>query len=277
MRYFFGVDLGKREDYSALAMIEYDHGLYHLRWLWRWPTGTEYRVVAAHTAEWVAKLPWGQRALVVDGTGVGDAVVELFKSVRLDPIEVVLTGGKNTTRTGRRWHTPRESLFSVLLVALEQRTLRVTGKLDLVQTFLAEMDAMPSRPAPDPSHDTEAYRAGRQQPHDDLVFAVALACWWASLWAKALPPLDLPGALGGLRKSRTWPTSPTDDKRVRLPQRLFAEDVQGLGAASQLAAMEQSWERQKQETYDQQRSAYEQQRRERWKARHQDEGSQGAV
>jgi hypothetical protein len=166
--------------------------------------------------------------------------------------------------------------LSVLQVALEWRRLRISSELDLARMLLAELDAMPTRPQPDASRDTEAYLAWRTQPHDDLVFAVGLAAWWCSLWAKALPPLDLPGALGGLRKSRTWRVGPTTDGRVHLPRRLFAEDVQGLGAASQMAAEAAAWEAQKTEAYDAQRAAYEQQRRERMAERRAQDGGQGA-
>jgi hypothetical protein len=82
MQHYFGVDLGKREDFSALAMIEHDVGQpqapYNVRWLWRWPRETDYRTVVAHTAQWMARVSPGQRALVVDASGVGDAVVEMF-------------------------------------------------------------------------------------------------------------------------------------------------------------------------------------------------------
>jgi hypothetical protein len=273
MRYFFGLGLGKLVDYSALAIVESIpvpgdvRPLLHVRELYRWDKGTDYQRIVADTAALMRPVSPGLRALVVDGTGVGDAVVEQFEHVRLDPIAVVLHGGKNTTHMGRRWHCPRESLLAVLVVALEQHTLRVLRGLPMAPSLLEELDAMPTRPlAPEPSQATDAYSAGRQLPNDDLVFAVALACWWAQKWAKACPPIDL-RVLNGLRKPSTWHIGPTTDQRVRLPQRLYAEDVAGLGAASQIAAYDEAWEAQKASAYDQARQHYEAEKRARWPER----------
>ena len=89
--YFLGIDLGKRRDHTAIAVVErrqtIDRGFDHVAWrhtssprpdewlvrrLERLPLGTPYTTVADHLVE-LDHHPMlqGQSTIVVDATGVG--------------------------------------------------------------------------------------------------------------------------------------------------------------------------------------------------------------
>src|SRR5687768_920726 len=92
VRIFIGLDIGQRQDYTALAYIERhqrgsEPATYRVRRLKRW-IGESYSGVIV--PELVDRLPaWGltiDDVLVVDETGVGTAVVDMFCMARLPTV-----------------------------------------------------------------------------------------------------------------------------------------------------------------------------------------------
>src|SRR5438045_1798452 len=81
--YFAGVDLGQRQDPTALAVVEWGGhaAVLSLRHLERMPLGTPYTEVVQRVSRRMRsrQLAGGQRHLIVDGTGVGPAVVDLLR------------------------------------------------------------------------------------------------------------------------------------------------------------------------------------------------------
>src|SRR5262245_46408789 len=98
--YFVGLDLGQRQDYTALSVIE-RHGrevanptaaqrekpsaMYLVRHLKRYELGTPYPAIVADVAATLQKEPLNQSrsTLVLDATGVGTPVVDMFKREQL--------------------------------------------------------------------------------------------------------------------------------------------------------------------------------------------------
>jgi hypothetical protein len=187
--YILGLDLGQRRDYSALAIVERlwkahpdDEGRqvshYGIRHLRRWPLGTSYTAVAADLAALVRQPPLHWPVLVVDQTGVGQAVVDflVMRSLSATLERVVITSGQQVTRSASRaWHVPKKELVSCLQALLQGRRLQVAALperallLEELQLFRVKITAAAK----------ETFQAWRARDHDDLVLAVALACWWA--------------------------------------------------------------------------------------------------
>jgi len=186
--YLIGLDLGKARDYSALAIVEriwkpdsvrvgHLARHYDIRHLQRWPLRTSYTAVAADLAELVRMPPLDWPVLVVDQTGVGQAVVDFLTqshlSASLEP--VVITSGRRTSRDNcGAWHVPKRELVSCLRVLVGSQRLHVaalperTSLLEEMQAFRVKITAA--------AHET--FAAGRAREHDDLVLTVALAVWW---------------------------------------------------------------------------------------------------
>ncbi len=111
--YLIGLDLGQARDYSALAVVErvwkphadcagrlVSH--YALRHLRRWPLQTSYTAVAADLAGLVRTPPLSWPVLVVDQTGVGQAVVDFLAKAQLSAWleSVVITSGHGISMAG---------------------------------------------------------------------------------------------------------------------------------------------------------------------------------
>ena len=82
-RYFVGLDLGQARDYSALAVLEVEgfglHAILRVRHLQRWKLGTSYPQICEETYVLLHREPLQSAPLIVDATGVGRPVVDLFK------------------------------------------------------------------------------------------------------------------------------------------------------------------------------------------------------
>ena len=94
MRYNIGLDLGKRRDHAAIAILErVDHrsayaaptlGTLNVVHLERIPLGTPYTTVVAAVQRLVnTPILQGQCALAVDATGVGGPVVDMLRRGQL--------------------------------------------------------------------------------------------------------------------------------------------------------------------------------------------------
>src|SRR5665213_992763 len=92
--FFIGVDLGKRRDHTAIAVVErverrcgYGEPEFvemAVRFLERVPLGTTYPEVVAAVRETVSHPEVaGRCSVVVDATGVGSPVVDMLRSAGL--------------------------------------------------------------------------------------------------------------------------------------------------------------------------------------------------
>ena len=102
------LDLGKMNDYTALVIVEHNNikelakteKAYILRYINRFRLGTTYTEVAENVKKLMTKLtvrpafdPVIKPLLLIDGTGVGEGVFEIFLNKGLKPKKIVITGG----------------------------------------------------------------------------------------------------------------------------------------------------------------------------------------
>lgn len=201
--YWLGLDLGQANDYTALAISErvgVNPNRYQTRHLARWHP-ERYGQVIDSLAGIVAQLRtivhvWdGYRytaerspvTLVIDRTGVGRAVGDMFLDAHLDcAVELVtITGGDTVTRDGNAYRTPKRDLAGVIAVLLQTGRLEIAARLDHAATLKAELKNFKVR-INAKGHD--AYGAGddwREGAHDDLVLAQALALWHAETYGSS--------------------------------------------------------------------------------------------
>ena len=187
-QYFVGLDLGQSQDFTAIAVLEraelvgdWDPVMFawrkaielRLRHLERIPLGTPYtevveRVVAVTRS---ADLE-GRCQLIADATGVGRPVMDMLRraglgSSRLWP--VLITGGDLETQVDGHYRVPKRDLIVGLQLLLQRRGLLIALGMQYGPVLAQEMAEMRVK--------TEQYGAWREGEHDDLVLAVALACW----------------------------------------------------------------------------------------------------
>ena len=83
-------------------------------------------------------------------------------------------------------------LVFAAVALLQQRRLRIAQALPEAATLVQELQNYRLKIDPQTAHD--AYSAWREGQHDDVLFAVALACWWAGQ-----APRRFGAAVGGQR------------------------------------------------------------------------------
>jgi len=191
MMFYVGLDLGQRRDYSAVVVVERCETrraflnprfeALHVRHVERVPLGTPYPRVVARVREIVRQPELaGQCTLTVDGTGVGAPVVEMLRAAQLgcEMNAVTITGGErqhhHSSGSGAGWSVPKQDLIAGVQVLLERGELRIARSLKEVGALVKELVDV---------RVTEG-RTGRVRvgadgcgEHDDLVIALALACW----------------------------------------------------------------------------------------------------
>jgi hypothetical protein len=207
-----GVDLGQATDPSAIAVIEHVRGVldsgskferhtglsgrkqkpveyFDVRHLERLPLGLSYPNVVRCVRELMERDPLERATLVLDETGVGRAVADLFVTEGLDPKRVTITAGLETTHPGRdRWHVGKGTLVSNLDALLHRGVLRFASTLHEADTMRTELLDF-RRQLSAVGRASYNARAGK---HDDLVLAVCIACWWLS---RPLPPMAETGLM----------------------------------------------------------------------------------
>lgn len=186
---YAGLDLGQRQDHSALAVVErmdlyraYEAPRLHslvVRHLERAPLGTPYPKVV----EWVkcvvgAGLAEGGCTLAVDATGVGAPVVEMLRGAGMgcEVAAVTMTGGDRERCVRGVWSVPKMDLVAGLQVLLERGELQIARGVRDGSALVRELTDMKTSLS-----GGGRMRAGAEgaREHDDLVMALGLACWRA--------------------------------------------------------------------------------------------------
>ena len=140
----------------------------------RLPLGMRYTAVVDHVGRRLAQLP-GRPELVIDFTGVGRPIFDMFIYSGITPTGVVITGGNTETREGSICSVPKLNLVSRLQALLHEERLKIHRELNEAETLTRELlDFRVEYTAA--GHLTFNARSGK---HDDLVLALAIATWRA--------------------------------------------------------------------------------------------------
>ena len=201
MAYFVGLDLGQSADYTALAVLQtVKEGVgggnfrtsLHLRHLERYPLRTSYTTIAdgvagvmrsgALTADEYDparhRVARPKVELLVDKTGVGRGVTDILKERGLRFTGIVIHGGESTHKTDGAHHVPKKDLVAALEVPFDKGTLKIAEGLGLWPVLKEELQSFRRKQNPKTSH--VSFEHWRESDHDDLVLAVAMACWGAT-------------------------------------------------------------------------------------------------
>jgi hypothetical protein len=197
-----GCDLGQMADSTTIAILEYvrtgtgefdvfdgRNGMtiikeehterYDLRELQRIKLETCYDQIIDHLNVLMHTPPLTGADLVFDSTAGGIIFGDMLESrTHLDPVRITTSAGTEAIRHGqRKWSVPKTELVSTLSGLFASNMVRIAADLPNletlrreVQTFLLGHSAT-GRP-------TYSASSGN---HDDLISALALAAWWASM------------------------------------------------------------------------------------------------
>lgn len=134
--------------------------------------------------------------LIVDGTGVGEAVVDIMREDGLMPLPIVSTGGTNVNpvyadfgkvfggsstqlrgaQVLKEMTVPKDDMVHAGMIVLEQGRLRIAENLKHVDDFRKQMARFKGK-FNDKSGRTK-YENDDDTTHDDFVVTFLLASWW---------------------------------------------------------------------------------------------------
>lgn len=203
--YVAGLDLGQTTDYTALVIVQaqgvtrmvectdYDRETHlpftrqlplqtmplaqlDVRHVERFPLNTKYQTIANEMGRRIVKIP-SPRYFAIDQTGVGMGVIEMMQG--LSPIGITITGGNEVVNVGAQsYRVPKRDLISGAQIALQNHVLRIAKGLPHAELLTREMQNFRVKISAG-GHDS--YEAWRENEHDDLVLALAIATWTAQL------------------------------------------------------------------------------------------------
>jgi hypothetical protein len=198
-KFVIGLDLGKLRDYSAVCVLEHlvPERQFRVGHLQRFKLNTAYPQIIEEVAALVYRFPRSE--LVIDATGVGLAVFDMFVQAGLRPRGVMITGGDQESHEGKIHRVPKATLVSLVDKAMQTQELRILSKLSEAAILRRELEHFEVGYT-GTGHMTFNARVGK---HDDLVLALAIALW---------------GAVGA-RKRNPWASILTDDfvRQSRIP------------------------------------------------------------
>jgi len=206
-RWCVGVDLGQSSDPTAIAVVHHrvepleDEWItkratvpnrYHIlrqktdEWfevphLERLALGTSYPAIVQHVAAMLGRAPVRGADVVIDQTGVGAPVGDLFENAGLEPVRVVIAAGFEPVRHGHhKWSVPKTELISNLDALLHTGMLKIAAELHQAPVLAEELKDF-RRHVSDAGRNTYGARVGA---HDDLVLSLALALLVAAAWPR---------------------------------------------------------------------------------------------
>jgi hypothetical protein len=147
--------------------------IYRVGYLERLPLGTPYPALVSHVGHLLARLPGAE--LVIDYTGVGRPIFDMFRFSGISPVGVLITSGTTETRGGQFCGVPKLNLVSRLQALLHGGKLKIHRDLAEAETLVRELQDFRCEYTA-AGHLTFNARSGK---HDDLVLALAIAVWRA--------------------------------------------------------------------------------------------------
>jgi hypothetical protein len=180
-RYTIGVDLGQSNDSTAIAAVRRidrypDKPVFQVVGLRRLALGTPYPAIVVQVMDTLARPQLrGKAELVIDMTGVGRPVFDMFQGYGVSPIGVTITAGDATTRDGSVYRVPKIALVSRLQALLHDQRLHIHSDIPDALALVGELQNFRAE------YSESGYIRfnARSGKHDDLVLALAIALWRA--------------------------------------------------------------------------------------------------
>lgn len=135
--------------------------------------------------------------LLVDGTGVGEAVVDIMRETGLNPLPIVFTGGSSVravyeefgkvfgggnsqtfsrAQILKEMHVPKEDLVHAGMLMIQQNRLRLAAHLQHEDDFKRQMESFKGKVNEATGH--RKFENESDDIHDDFVVTFLMAAWW---------------------------------------------------------------------------------------------------
>ena len=191
-----GCDLGKTNDYTAICGIErwqdykewpYENyelgeGKFRLVYLERFPLGVDYIEQAQFTKVIFddALDRYSDKRikpeLVIDATGPGLPMLDLFKKLIPRAKGVYITGGHEVNRDGEIYYVPKKHLATNLQVIMQGKRLAFGRNIPELKNLKEEL--MNFQYKINETTGNVSFEHWRESQKDDMVLSIAIALWF---------------------------------------------------------------------------------------------------
>lgn len=198
-KHALGLDLGQSNDPSALTVVreltpyrkrkerkrpmgpaleitkETGRPHYAVVWIERFELGTPYTEIVDRVAH-VQDYPRENHVpLVMDATGVGAPVVDMFKEKGAAPKQITFTGGQQVQSDMDRHSVPKKDLATTIQALLQTGRLKIAEELPHAETLVREMKTFRVKIA-DSGH--ARFEHASESDTDDILMSLACALWF---------------------------------------------------------------------------------------------------
>lgn len=189
-RCILGLDLGQQNDYSVLSIFnirfnEDNRPIYELPYLTRFDLKTSYVDIVDGVIEIIDKYSLSSNYnLVVDYTGVGRPVVDLFRQKHLKPIALSITSGAKTNWVTRsEVNVPKKDIVTYLQLVLQNKRMAIAHDLPLLRALTQEFLSFQLKIRDNMMSVTSSY-GGAYGINDDIVMSMGIAVWLVEYHSK---------------------------------------------------------------------------------------------
>lgn len=220
------VDLAKKRDFTAIMVMKDSPQIVLGHEVLKTPNkvvhyydivhisqkqGVWYHDIVREIGELMQRAALVENAdLIVDGTGVGEGVIEIMRKQGLHPIPIITTGGglmrevyadaadifPGTTRlkvqTLKEIHVPKSDLVTAGQLLVQQERVRVAAGLKWAEEARRQFKSFRGKINERTKH--KVYEAETDEEHDDIVICYLLGAWWFTMQRakQEIPERQLP-------------------------------------------------------------------------------------
>ena len=184
-----------------------------------------YTELGEYTREMMQSLSFGdQSVLIIDGTGIGEAVYDIYTSLGLEPVKVIFTSGETASVERNReqfsqkfgavsgYKVPKVDMISAAQVIFQQGRIRFAEGIDFRDECFQQLQAFVGK-VNEKTHNVK-YENLTEDIHDDFVTMIIQACWYVMhMDSRLMIPPDTRG-LGDVqpygRQSDSYSIDPYD-------------------------------------------------------------------
>lgn len=191
--YIIGVDIAKKQDRTVIVIAQKAQDFQRDGRCISYLNVLDLQMIEKMTypdlARYIKRLDLnadlhGNNDLLVDSTGVGEAVCDMMEDIGLSPIRVMFTGGDTSRITGTRnangfmsrmqVNVPKNELVDTLQMALQERRLRLAEGIPFEQDIRKQFSHFVGVMS---KSKNIIYNNDSDDVHDDIVCAMALIVW----------------------------------------------------------------------------------------------------
>lgn len=183
--YILALDPAQLHDWSALCAVKMlqkaSGNIYQLVNMERkqkqpYPLIVDWAIAALKTSVFQKSFTANidEPELILDTTGVGVAINDMFRAKNVFPIAASITAGNGLTTVPGIYHLGKARLIGMFLAALDSGRVQINPNLPIYPQLEREMINYRAEI-------TESGNAKFNSPegeHDDMLFALALSVWW---------------------------------------------------------------------------------------------------